>query len=405
MLVLQKKQLIYVVILGLLSALGPLCLDLYLPALPELAADLNTSTVVAQLSLTAGMIGLGLGQLVFGPVSDKLGRRKPLFLSLTLFLIASVWCAFVKDITHLFIARFLQGIAGAGGVVLSRAVARDLYSGYDLTRFFAMLMLVHGLAPIAAPVLGGALLTYMSWRGLFIALAVIGAIVLMLVRGKLQETLPQERRRPGSIFSAYAALGRVITQRRFMGLCLTQGFIAAGMFAYIGASPFVLQQIYGLSPQVFSFCFAINSIGLIIAAQVAARLSGRWGEYRVLKLGLLIAALASSSLFISGMLNAPLVIILIALFFTVLVNSFIGITASSLAMQSLKESAGSGSALIGVTMFTLGATSIPLSGIGGTSVQTMTLTILGCYLMAILTFIFIVEKPAERGIIRDGVND
>lgn len=268
----HPNRLGYAITLGLLAALGPLCIDLYLPALPALARDLQTSTATAQLSLTAGLLGLGAGQLLFGPMSDKFGRVGPLLLSLVLLFIASVGCAMAQTIDQLLLARLFEGLSGAGGAVLSRAIARDMYSGHELTKFFALLMLVNGLAPIGAPVLGGALLTVLDWRGIFMTLAAIAVLLLLLSRFKLKETLPPERRSQGSLFSAWAALGQVIMHRPFMGFCLTQGFMMSGMFAYIGASPFVLQEIYGLSPQAFSFCFAANGIGLVIASQTSARL-------------------------------------------------------------------------------------------------------------------------------------
>lgn len=288
-----RQRLVYAAVLGLLAALGPLCIDLYLPALPEMTAELGTSTATAQLSLTAGLLGLGLGQLIFGPYSDKLGRIRPLLLSLLILLAASLWCAMATSIDQLLIARLLQGLAGSGGAVISRAIARDMYSGHELTRFFALLMLVNGLAPIVAPVLGGALLKFMDWRGIFDALALIALLLFTLSLLKLSESLPPERRSQGGMLSMLRSLGGLLRQRQFMGLCLTQGFVMAGMFAYIGASPFVLQQIYGLSPQMFSLCFAMNGIGLVISAQTAARLSRRFGEMRVLKCGLTLAATAS----------------------------------------------------------------------------------------------------------------
>lgn len=383
----------YAISLGLLAALGPLCIDLYLPALPALAADLETPTATAQLSLTAGLLGLGLGQLLFGPLSDKMGRLRPLTLSLILLVIASVGCALAQSIDQLLLARLFEGLGGAGGAVLSRAIARDMYSGHDLTRFFAMLMLVNGLAPIAAPVLGGALMSFLDWRGLFMVLALIPLLLLIMVRMKLQETLPQDHRSQGSLLSSWGALGKVVTHRPFMGFCLTQGFMMSGMFAYIGASPFVLQQIYGLSPQAFSFCFALNGLGLIIASQTSARLCPLWGEYRVLKGGLTLAFIASGSLVLTGLSGAALPLVLAALFFTVASNGVISVTAASLAMQSQGKRAGSASAVIGVTMFTLGAISVPVTGLGGTSVLTMTLTIFGCYLLAIVMFLLLAKKP------------
>ncbi|MTD26132.1 multidrug effflux MFS transporter [Erwinia sorbitola] len=389
----QNKRLGYAITLGLLAALGPLCIDLYLPALPELAADLNTPTATAQLSLTAGLLGLGLGQLFFGPLSDKYGRIRPLLLSLVLLLVASIGCAMAQDINQLLLARLFEGLSGAGGAVLSRAIARDMYSGHELTRFFALLMLVNGLAPIAAPVMGGALMAFLDWRGLFMVIAVIALLLLILARVKLHETLVPERRSQGSIFSAWAALGQVITHRPFMGFCLTQGFMMAGMFAYIGASPFVLQQVYQLSPQTFSLCFAANGIGLIIASQVSARLSPLWGEYRVLKGGLTLAFISSGSLLLAGLTGAALPLVLVALFFSVASNGVISVTASSLAMQSQGHRAGSASAVIGVTMFTLGGISVPVTGIGGTSLLTMTATIFGCYMLAIVMFNVLALKP------------
>lgn len=388
----HSKRLGYAVTLGLLAALGPLCIDLYLPALPELASDLKTTTATAQLSLTAGLLGLGFGQLFFGPLSDKYGRIRPLLLSLLLLLLASVGCALAQDIHQLLLARLFEGLSAAGGAVLSRAIARDMYSGHELTQFFALLMLVNGLAPIAAPVVGGALMAFLNWRGLFMVIALFALLLLILARVKLQEPLPEDRRSKGSIFSAWAALGQVITHRPFMGFCLTQGFMMSGMFAYIGASPFVLQQIYQLSPQAFSLCFAANGIGLIIASQVSARLCPLWGEYRILKGGLMLAFISSGSLLLAGLTAAALPLELIALFFSVASNGVISVTASSLAMQSQGHRAGSASAVIGVTMFTLGSISVPLTGIGGTSVLTMSATLFGCYMMAIMMFTLLAKK-------------
>ncbi|WNN46217.1 MULTISPECIES: multidrug effflux MFS transporter [Winslowiella] len=383
----------YAITLGLLAALGPLCIDLYLPALPELARDLNTPTATAQLSLTAGLLGLGAGQLIFGPMSDKYGRIRPLLLSLVLLCIASVGCALAQDINQLLLARLFEGLSAAGGAVLSRAIARDMYSGHELTRFFAMLMLVNGLAPIAAPVMGGALMAFFDWRGLFMILALIAILLLVLARTKLTETLPPEKRSQGSLFSAWAALGEVVKHRPFMGFCLTQGFMMSGMFAYIGASPFVLQELYGMSPQAFSLCFAANGVGLIIASQTSARLCPLWGEYRVLKGGLTLALISSATLLLAGFSGAALPLVLVALFFSVASNGVIATTASSLAMQSQGHRAGSASAVIGVTMFTLGAISVPVTGIGGTSVLTMNMTIFGCYMLAIIMFTLLAKKP------------
>ncbi|MEE3642569.1 multidrug effflux MFS transporter [Brenneria sp. HEZEL_4_2_4] len=391
----RSSRLGYALILGLLAALGPLCTDLYLPALPQLTSDLSTTTAAAQLSLTAGLLGLGAGQLILGPLSDKVGRRRPLLFSLLIFLAASVWCAQAQDINHLIAARFIQGMAGAGGAVLSRAVARDLYSGHELTRFFALLMLINGLAPALAPVMGGAMLSIMDWRGIFIALAIIAALLLALSALRLPETLPPQRRVTGGVGSLVASLGSLLAQRHFMGLCLAQGFAGAGMFAYIGASPFVLQEIYQLSPQMFSLCFAINSVGLIFAAQISTRFSRHWGEMRILKLGLLIAAVSSLLLLLASALQATLIWLLIPLFFSIIIIGIVGPSASALAMQSQGDKAGSASALIGVSMFALGALSVPFTGLNGTSALSMALVIVVCYALAIASFALLVRRSGK----------
>ncbi len=386
----------YAITLGLMAGLGPLCIDLYLPALPQLSGALDITTAVAQLSLTAGLLGLGLGQLLFGPMSDKYGRTGPLALSLLVLFIASIGCSMAQNIDQLLVARLFQGLGGAGGAVLSRAIARDMYHGHELTRFFALLMLVNGVAPIAAPVLGGALMKVMDWRGIFLVLAAVSVLLFILSRMRIRESLADDHRNQGSILSAWATLGHVITHRSFMGFCLTQGFMMAGMFAYIGASPFVLQEIYGMSPQTFSFCFALNGLGLIIASQTSARLSRHFGEYKVLKGGLTLAFIASLCLLIAGLTHAPLPLVLLPLFFSIASNAVIATTASSLAMQSQGRRAGSASAVIGVTMFTLGSLSIPVTGLGGTSVFSMTATIFGCFMLAILMFIFVAQKPVPQ---------
>ncbi|MEE3662815.1 multidrug effflux MFS transporter [Brenneria sp. g21c3] len=390
----QSSRLGYALVLGLLATLGPLCTDLYLPALPELASELSTTTAAAQLSLTAGLLGLGVGQLIFGPLSDKLGRRRPLLISLFILLLASVWCALAQDINHLIVARVIQGLAGAGGAVLSRAVARDLYSGHELTRFFALLMLINGLAPIVAPVMGGALLSIIDWRGIFIALAVIAVLLLLLAALRLPETLPPQRRVTGGVGTLVLSVANLLTQRQFMGLCLAQGFAGAGMFAYIGASPFVLQEIYRLSPQMFSLCFAINGVGLIFSAQISSRLSGHFGEIPVLKVGLVIAGVSSLLLLLATALQASLIWLLIPLFFTIIIIGIVGPSASALAMQSQGDKAGSASALLGVSMFTLGAVSVPLTGLFGTSALSMALVIAICYALAIASFVLLARRTS-----------
>ncbi|WP_188592346.1 multidrug effflux MFS transporter [Paenibacillus silvae] len=352
-------------ILGTLSAFGPLSLDMYLPALPGLADEFGSSASYAQLSLTACMIGLALGQLLAGPLSDVRGRRIPLIAGLVLYTLASVLCLVSPTMGSFIVLRFVQGVAGAAGIVISRAVVRDMYEGPELTRFFSLLMLINGVAPIAAPIIGGQVLAYASWRAVFILLSLIGIMALLAVIFGLGETLPVHRRSSGGLKQTLLTFGKLIRDRRFMGYALTQGFAAAGMFAYISGSPFVLQKIYGVSPQMFSVCFAVNGLGIILASQIAGRLAGKVSETRLLIAGLITAAIGGTSLLFSILAGGGLITVLIPLFLVVSSVGLINTASFALAMGNQAKSAGSASALIGVMTFLFGGIVAPLVGLGG----------------------------------------
>lgn len=389
----QKTR--YVVMLGLLTMFGPLCMDLYLPSLPQMSNDLDTSVTLAQLSLTACLLGLGMGQLLFGPLSDRLGRRGPLLWALGLFTLASLACTRVSSIDQLLILRFLQGIAGAGGAVISRAVARDLYSGSDLTRFFALLMVVNGVAPVLAPVVGGQLLYITTWRGVFTVLTLLGAVILMLSMLLLKESLPRELRAEGSLATTWQSFIQTISSRRFMGLCLVQGAMMAGMFSYIGNSTFVLQESYHLSAQGFSLCFALNGAGLVLSGQISARLSRNSREPKVMRYGLSLAVLVSAMLTGIAFSGLPLPYFLVGLLLTVACVSGIGTAAMSLAMQvHERQISGMASAVLGVIMYSIGGICLPISSSFGVSPLSMGVTFLCCYALAWCAYRFIVI-PAE----------
>ncbi|RKN85906.1 multidrug effflux MFS transporter [Paenibacillus ginsengarvi] len=352
-------------ILGTLSAFGPFSLDMYLPALPELAADLNTTASLAQLSLTACLAGLASGQLLAGPISDVRGRRLPLLIGLIVYAVSSLLCMFSPSVWTFVLMRFVQGLAGAAGIVISRAVARDLFGGAALTRFMASLSLVNGAAPIIAPIAGGQLLQFMSWRGVFFVLSLLGLLTLIAVFFGLPETLPEDRRSRGGLKATWRTFGRITRDRSFMGYALSQGLVAAAMFAYIAGSPFVLQKIYGASPQMFSLCFAVNGLGIIAVSQVTGRLAGRLGETRLLIGGLIMAACGGTALLLATMAQAGLYGILIPLFFVVSSVGVVNTASFSLAMRGQANSAGSASALLGVMMFMFGGIVAPLVGIAG----------------------------------------
>jgi MFS transporter, DHA1 family, multidrug resistance protein len=354
-----------VVVLGLLTMFGPLSLDLYLPALPQLADDLNASPSAAQLSITACLVGLAFGQLVAGPMSDRLGRKRPLIVGLLAYVLASVACAFAPSAMILALLRLVQGLAGAAGIVISRAIARDLYSGRALMIFFSRLLLVAGLAPVIAPIIGGQLSRVMSWRGIFGVLAGFGAVLLLAGWLGLKETLPPERRIVGGFSRTLHGYNTLLHDRFFVGCALSSGLAGATMFAYIAGSTFVLQRIYGLSPQGFSLVFGCISLGLVAAAQVGARLALVWPLTRVLGVGLAINLLGATGLLVTVISGLPLGVLLAALVVMVCAVGLIFPTANALAMADYPDMAGTASSLQGLSQFAFGAVAAPLVGIAG----------------------------------------
>jgi MFS transporter, DHA1 family, multidrug resistance protein len=372
-----------VLILGAVSAFGPVSLDTYLPGLPELSRDLGVSASAAQLTLTACLVGLAGGQLIAGPLSDAFGRRRPLLIGLAAFTAASLLCAAAPDVWTLTVARVLQGAAGAAGIVIARAVARDLYSGTPLARFFSLLLLVNGLAPILAPVVGGQLLHVTDWRGVFVVLAGFGAALFLAAAVGLRETLAPERRHGGGLRSTLTTFAALLGERRFRGYVLSCGLAFAAMFAYIAGSPFVLQDIHGVSEQAFGAAFGVNAAGILALSAVGGRLVGRVGPARLLAVGLGQQALGALGLFVAVVADAGLAPLLAALF---LVVSSIGLVlpnASALALADHPRTAGSASALLGLCQYVFGAVAAPFVGVGGTDTALpMAIVIVACSLAA-----------------------
>lgn len=380
-------------LLGVLSAFAPLSIDMYLPALPQLANDLNSNASLAQFSLTACLLGMALGQLFVGPISDVRGRKGPLLAGLLSYVAASLFCVFAPTIWVLVIMRFIQGLAGSAGIVISRAIVRDLYSGSEMTRFFALLMLVNGVAPILAPVLGGQILQVTSWRGIFVVLLAAGIFTLFAVCLGLPETLPASLRSKGGINNTLRAFGSLLGNRKFMGYALVQGFVFAAMFAYIAGSPFVLQNIFGVSPQMFSLFFGINSLGIIIAGQITGRLADRISETKLLIAGLAFAFAGSIFLLVMILTGGGLYTILLPLFFVVSSIGVVGTSTFSLAMQDQAKAAGSAAALIGVLSFIFGGIMAPLVGIAGSNTAVpMGIVIAFAESAAVLSYLLLVKS-------------
>jgi DHA1 family bicyclomycin/chloramphenicol resistance-like MFS transporter len=352
-------------ILGGLSAFGPLSLDMYLPALPSLARSLHTSPAPVQVTLTGCLVGLALGQLFIGPVSDAYGRRRPLLIGLAVYALTSAACAVSPSVWLLAVLRIVQGLAGGAGVVISRAVVRDRHSGTAVARYFSLLMVVNGLAPILAPVVGGQLLRFTTWRGVFVVLAGIGLVLWLAVLLALPESLPVARRHSGGLPATLVTFRRLLTDRSFVGCVVACGFAFAAMFAYISGSSFVLQDIYGVSPQLFSVIFGTNAVGIMLLSQVSRVLLGRYGPRRLLVCGLVSIAVGGVALLVVVMAGIGLPGILPALFVVVASNGLVLPNATALALTDHGAVAGSASALLGVAQFAVGAAAAPLVGIGG----------------------------------------
>ena len=357
-------------LLGCLTGLTPLAIDAYLPALPELASDLHASSSQAQLTLSALLIGLAVGQALAGPLSDAIGRRRPVLVGLALFSLTSLLCAFAPDIRVLIALRFLQGASGAAGVVCARAVVRDLFEGVAMARAFARLVLVMGAAPVLAPVLGAQLLRVTTWRGVFVALAVAGLVMLAFASRLLKETLPPERRRPGSFSATMRTFGFLLRDRPYVLHVLSGGFAFASMFAYISGSPFVLQKVYGLSPQQFSIAFGLNAAAFVGVAQISARVVRRTGARALLLTGTSLQVAGATVIVVALATGAGLVGLLPGL---LLVVGSVGLTApnaTALALTSHGAIAGSAAALLGLGQYVIAGSAAPLVGIAGENTAT-----------------------------------
>jgi MFS transporter, DHA1 family, multidrug resistance protein len=379
----------HVLILGGLTALGPLSTDMYLPSLPTVSHDLGATMSQTQITLTACILGLALGQVITGPISDALGRRRPLLIGIAVYALTSLLCIAAPSIGALAVLRFLQGVAGAAGLVIALAIARDLYSGLTLARSISLLMTVNFLAPIVAPVLGSQLIVFTSWHGIFISQALIGIVFLLAVTFGLSETLEASRRQSGGITTLLSAFRGLLTDRRFVGYALSSSFAFSAGIVYISVSPFILQNIYGLSPQIFGFLFGINALGLTIMSQVSAKLIGRVSPQRLLTWGIAAIALAGATLLLVVLSGTSLFGVLLSFFVITASLGFIAPNATALALaNTTARTAGSASALLGVLQFSIGAVVAPLVGIGGTTTAVpMAGVIAGFGIATLITFI------------------
>ena len=359
----ERRRLWLTVFLGVMTAIAPLSTDMYLPALPEVRADFGVSTSLVQLTLTMTTLGVALGQIIAGPLSDLLGRRRPLLSGMLVFIGATLGCVLAEDIYLFLFFRFCAGFAGASGIVIARAIARDVCEGAELTRFFAVLMMVNGFAPIIAPVIGGQILLFADWRATFVLLTLIG-VFLAGATLICQETLPKEQR-ISNMTDSLKKFPSLLHDRYFLGHCLLQCFVFGAFFSYLAGSSFIFQNIYGVSPQEYSIIFAVIGAGLLLSGILPARLAGRVPDITMLKYSVLVPLIGSALLLAGFYFAAPLTVIFVLLFLTVVPLSVMGAASFSLALSRQGKNAGSASALIGCFSMLLGACMMPMVGIAG----------------------------------------
>ena len=353
-------------ILGLLSAIGPFAIDMYLPALPDIGRSLNAPVGAVQWSLTTFFLSLGFGQLLYGPVSDMVGRKLPLYGGMALFLVASVGCALASSIETLLAWRLLQGLGAAAGMAIPRAVVRDLYTGSDAARLMSLLMLVFSVSPILAPLAGSGVIAVAGWRGVFWSVALAAVVGLVLVATKLQETRPAAQRVESSLRSALCGYGVLLRDRHYLGLVLIGGCAMGGFFVYLSSSPFVLIDHYGLTPMQYSLAFSVNSVAFIGAAQFNGMLGERYGLVRLVK-GAVSAACGVMLLLLGYYLaGGDRLAVLIVLYF--IASAFMGMvipTTSVLALEEHGAIAGTASALLGTLQMLSGAVAMGVMGFFG----------------------------------------
>ncbi|WP_435820854.1 multidrug effflux MFS transporter [Micromonospora chersina] len=380
------------VLLGTLTAIGPLSLDMYLPAFPAMTRDLGADQAGIQLSLTTCLIGLAVGQFVTGPLSDRWGRRRPVLIGVVAYTVLALACAAAPSAPVLAAARFAQGLAGGMGVVVARAVVRDLYSGRDAAKYFSRLTLVFGVAPVAAPSVGSLVLRVGDWRAVFLTLAAIGLLLSVAVARRLPETLPAERRSTGGLGATARTMRSLAADRVYLGYALTQGFAFAGLFAYISGSSFVFQDVFGVSAVAFSLVFGLNALALVATGQANARLLDRFSPRRLLVTALVVGGVAASGV-LTGALAGSLAVVGVTLFAFVGSLGMVTPNSTALALDAHARHAGTAAALMGGVQSVVGALAAPLVGLGGEGSAVPMAVVLAAAAALSLTAVLTLARP------------
>lgn len=389
------RRVVYIILLGALTALGPFTIDLYLPAFPVLQQDFQTTAAAIQLTLTGTMIGFALGQLIVGPLSDKVGRRRPLLAVTALHVIASIGAALAPDLTLLAIARVLMGMGAAAGGVVAMAIVRDLFGGRRLVVMLSRLALVSGVAPVIAPLVGSALLAVMPWRGIFVVLAVYGAVMLVSAIALVPETLPKARRGANGGATVLQRYRSVFSDRVFIGVLIIGGMTFSGLFSYLSSSSFLFQEGYGFDAQQYGMLFAVNSLGVVLGVQTASRLAARFGPQWVLAFSTATLVLASAAIIVFDQLGLGLWPTMAALFVFMTACGFTFPCVQVLALDRHGKAAGTAASIIGACNFGVAGLISPIVGWiardAGITATTMASVMVGCAVIGCLSLWLIVR--------------
>lgn len=396
-----RKRVLYIILLGALTALGPFTIDLYLPAFPVLEAEFDTTAAAIQLTLTGTMVGFALGQLIVGPLSDKVGRRVPLLAVTALHVLASTAAAFAPSLELLSISRVLMGAGAAAGGVVAAAIVRDLFGGRRLVVMLSRLALVSGVAPVLAPLVGSALLLVMPWRGVFAVLAVYGAVMLISALAFIPETLPPARRHERGATTVWQRYRSVLSDRVFIGVLIIGGMTFSGLFSYLSSSSFLFQLDYALSPQEYGLMFAVNSLGVVVGVQAASRLAARFGPQWVLAWSTAVLVVAASTIIVTDQLGFGLWGTVVPLFVFMTACGFTFPCVQVLALDRHGKAAGTAQSIIGASNFGVAGIISPLVGWiardAGITATTMASVMVGCAVIGALSLWLIVRpRTVER---------
>jgi len=396
----HRRRVLYIVLLGALTALGPFTIDLYLPAFPVLETDFQTTAAAIQLTLTGTMIGFALGQLIVGPLSDKVGRRIPLLAVTALHVVASVAAALAPTLDLLMVARVGMGMGAAAGGVVAMAIVRDLFGGRRLVVMLSRLALVSGVAPVAAPLIGSALLAIMPWRGIFVVLAIYGAVMLVCAIFLIPETLPRARRHDKGSTTILQRYKSVFSDRVFLGVLIIGGMSFSGMFSYLSASSFLFQQSFGFDAQQYGMLFAVNSLGIVLGVQAASRLAARFGPQWVLAVSTAVLVLAAAAIIVCDALGFGFWGTVIPLFIFITACGFTFPCVQVLALDRHGKAAGTAASVLGAVNFGVAGFISPIVGWisrdAGITATSMATVMFGCAIIGALALWLVVRPRSVR---------